>query len=441
MSENDLYITMSIISFILPVLILDIEKVIRVRIISTLISCFVVYYVFLEVLFPIYFSVLAYGILLLFMYITTSDFTTSLVYFLTVNLILNVSWYCSFGILLSFAGENGIVFPFGGLDYREILIGYTIQFVIIMAQSLFLRKYLNTTNKNVMQKIMSSSLWLKIVMLSIPIGIELVTALFLAIPEMAYHHLRMGALVIVFLMIYLIGMVALKIKITQQKEYLALTAAQQENLERQNKSLKGLKHDFNNMLISIQFFLQKNDYSGLAEYMQDIGMMVDDDISLELPEIRNMPIKGLLLAKLLQARDSGVRINMEATEIIDQIPVSTAKCVRILGVILDNAMEAAQESEDATVDIFIYSQNKRLHFLVMNTMKRSNDVDIETLYQPGYSSKGSGRGYGLYNIRKLVKNDNKLAFQSSIVNGSFIAKFSILENNKGSEIYEETVCH
>ncbi|MBC1372008.1 GHKL domain-containing protein [Listeria booriae] len=441
MSENTLFVMMFLISFILPILILNIEKAASVLIISILFSCFALYTVFLESPFPAYFSAVAYGILILTLYIVTKDSMISLMYFLTINLILNVSWYCSFGILLSVVGQDGIDFPFAGLSFKEIMVGYIVQFFVILAQSLFLRKYLNRANMEIIQKIMNDSLGLKIAMLSIPVGIELVTALFLAIPAIAYYHLRMGALIVIFLMIYLIGMLALKMKIDQQKVYLALTAMQQEDLERQNKSLKGLKHDFNNILISIHFFLQKHDYSGLGEYMQDIDMMMDEDISLELPEIRNMPIKGLLLAKLFQARASDVQINVEATEIIDQIPVSLVKCVRILGVILDNAIEAARESEDATVDVLIYSQNKRLHFLVMNTMKKGSDLDLEVIHQPGYSNKGNERGYGLYNIHQLVKSDKKLEFRSSVLDGRFIAKFSILENNKGSELYEKTVCH
>ncbi|EUJ42764.1 sensor histidine kinase [Listeria riparia] len=441
MSENTLFVMMFLIHFILPVLILRIEKVTQVLLVSLLLVYFATNYVFFGSFFPVYLSILSYGFLILSLYMVTNDTLVSLMYFLTINLILNVSWYCSFGILLSVLGQDGVVFPFAGLSSKEITLGYIVQFLIIVLQSLFLRKYLNQVNIEIMRNLMDNSLWLKIVMLGLPVSIELVTSLFLVIPEMEYHHLRMGALVIVFLMIYLVGMLALKIKISQQKAYLALTTMQQERLERQNKSLKGLKHDFNNILISIHFYLQKSDYRGLGEYMQDIGMMMDDDISLDLPEIRNTPIKGLLLAKLFQARAGGVQVNIEATEIIDQIPVSTAKCVRILGIILDNAIEAALESEEATVDILMYSQNKRLYFLVMNTMKRGCDLDIEAIYEPGYSSKGSERGYGLYNLYQLVKSEKKLAFQSSIVNGSFVAKFSIIENIRGSEAHEKTVCH
>lgn len=444
MQEDTLFAIMMLLYFIVPIIILNVNYFVTVLnmgiLIIALATCLLFFanqpYVLINTNLIIHLG------FVFVLYIQTRDSIITLVYAITVNIILNLSWYCSFGILISMEGRNNIVFPYGSLTTVEIVVGYALQFIFIIIQSALMKNYLENNDRESLKRLITNYAAMRNLIFCLPILIEMATLFIFLVPAVHYLYSVIVTLIMVFLFIYFLGIIALKIKFNQQEELLTVISTQHESLEKRNAHLNGLKHDFKNMIISINLFVEQSDYKGLAGYIRDIDSIINykTEAGIELPEVKNLAVKGLLLAKLVQAEAMGIIVNIRVIEAIVDIKVNTAKCIRIMGIVLDNAIEAAAESEEKTIDILIYRKQYKIIFLIVNSVQDAKKIDMDALYSPRYSSKGEDRGYGLYNINRIIKSEKRLEFQPTIKEKQFIVKFIIHEGEKEVQSHEKVIC-
>lgn len=80
---------------------------------------------------------------------------------------------------------------------------------------------------------------------------------------------------------------------------------------------------------------------------------------------------------------------------------------RILGVLLDNAIEASSECSEKIINITFRNdmRNNRQLILIENTYN-NKDVDTEKIFQKGISEKENHTGLGLWEVRKIIKKNN-----------------------------------
>src|SRR5699024_123874 len=82
---------------------------------------------------------------------------------------------------------------------------------------------------------------------------------------------------------------------------------------------------------------------------------------------------------------------------------------RILGILLDNAIEASLECEEKLINLTFRedSRNSRQLIIVENTYK-NKDVDTEKIFEKGVSEKEEHSGLGLWEVRKIVKKNKNI---------------------------------
>ena len=68
----------------------------------------------------------------------------------------------------------------------------------------------------------------------------------------------------------------------------------------------------------------------------------------------------------------------------------------------DNAFEAAEETEDKYVEIFTKNLDNEGILIEISNSTNNKDVDIEKIYQKGYSTKTEHTGIGLWEVKKIV---------------------------------------
>ena len=82
---------------------------------------------------------------------------------------------------------------------------------------------------------------------------------------------------------------------------------------------------------------------------------------------------------------------------------------RILGILLDNAIEAADECDEKNV--YVHIRNDKRHnrqlLIVENTYKDKN-INTDKIYEKNYSTKPQNTGLGLWEVRQLLKRNNNL---------------------------------
>ena len=204
-----------------------------------------------------------------------------------------------------------------------------------------------------------------------------------------------------------------------QQEYM-------EHIEAQQTGMRKFKHDYKNILLSVGSLVNEEDWDGLKRYMPKVNaassIITKDEFALEsLSKIKIPEIKGLLAEKLMLAQniDIGIHTTFEAHEEIEHIHIDSVALVRMLGIILDNAIEELTDLGAGKLLVACYNDGDGITFSVQNSC-RPNKPPIRELKQLGYSSKGEGRGLGLNNLEELVAaHTGRLSLQTNISYGNF----------------------
>lgn len=179
------------------------------------------------------------------------------------------------------------------------------------------------------------------------------------------------------------------------------------DLEESHRSLRTLKHDYINILASFKLYIDANDMPGLEKYyyneLSEINkyMLDQDRLINDLQNILVSEVKGILAYKCAEAAGKGVAVHIEARESIGGFGVSTAVVCQILGILLDNAIEAITEADEKTLRIALFTNPKSKTFIIQNTW-RKRDIPLNKIFDLGYSTKGEDRGVGLHTLRQYT---------------------------------------
>ena len=200
-----------------------------------------------------------------------------------------------------------------------------------------------------------------------------------------------------------------------------------EELERQQIAVQKFKHDYQNILLSMRAFIQEKDWAGLEQYFSSKIAVASEAITRDsfalqaLCKIKVQEIKSILAAKLMVAQNTniGIQTTFEANEEIDNIPIDSIVLVRMLGIILDNAIEALEELNGGKLFVGCYTWEGGITFVVQNTCR----PDLPPLYellQAGFSTKGEKRGLGLSNLAEIADSCPNVMLETKIEKDRFI---------------------
>lgn len=162
-----------------------------------------------------------------------------------------------------------------------------------------------------------------------------------------------------------------------------------------------------------------------------LGENVNDDEKL-LMDVQSIPtggLRGILYSKLLVIKEQEIsfdlvvsrKINYNLVNSIDDYTL-TAIC-RILGVLLDNAIEEVKYLKDKYIMIELYDEDSNIVISITNNYE--GYVDIDSINNPGVSTKGKTHGYGLSLVQKLVRENKKIQHSSEFFEDNFMQKIKI----------------
>ncbi len=155
----------------------------------------------------------------------------------------------------------------------------------------------------------------------------------------------------------------------------------------------------------------------------------DEKLLNKVQKIPNGGLRGIIYSKLLILETKKIPFELLVdkkitNEKIGQIDERTLTHVcQILGVLLDNAIDASSELDDAYVIIEIYDDQKTVNISISNGYE--GYIDLESMDVMGVSKKGENRGYGLPFVNYLVSKDAKLEKNSEITEDSFTQTIKI----------------
>ena len=200
---------------------------------------------------------------------------------------------------------------------------------------------------------------------------------------------------------------------------LASTTQKLQNAEEYNKTLsilhdsvRGFKHDFDNIVTTIGGYVKTNDMEGLKKYyvqLEDDCQKVNSLYILNPKLINNPGVYSLLTTKYHEAEEKGIKVNMSLLLDLSKLNMKIYEFTRILGILLDNAIEASDESEEKVINIVFRddAKNHRQLIIVENTYK-DKTVDTEKIFNKGFSGKENHTGLGLWEVRKILNKSKNV---------------------------------
>ena len=216
---------------------------------------------------------------------------------------------------------------------------------------------------------------------------------------------------------------AKQIQLEQLQEYT-------NNLEQLYMDMRKFRHDYINILSSMAGFMEEENIKGLQEYFDNHIYPLNDKINSNnyklglLKNIKITEIKGLIATKLIRAQELGVDINIDITEEITEIDMDIIDLVRCLGILLDNAIEAAIKSKEKIVNLGMINKGKSVIILIINSCE-NNIGPIAQLFKEGYSTKGNGRGLGLSTFKNTIDTYSNIVVDTEIENNKFVQCLNI----------------
>ncbi len=198
-------------------------------------------------------------------------------------------------------------------------------------------------------------------------------------------------------------------------------------------SIRGFKHDFHNIVQSIGGYADRGDLEGLRVYyrqlLQDCGRT--NNLTALNPEVINNPaIYNVLATKYHKADEIGVQINLGIFIDLNEIEkyMKIYEFTRILGILLDNAIEAASECENKVIHVsFRKEQNRRRLLVIIDNTYKNKDINVDKIYEKDFStkSKNTNSGLGLWEVRQILKKNNNLNLYTTKSEEFFSQQFEI----------------
>ena len=206
-----------------------------------------------------------------------------------------------------------------------------------------------------------------------------------------------------------------------------------KNYESDIEEQRTMIHETRNELMTIKSKI--NDKEKEAEIIKYIDSIMGDKVSSKMSKyskFKYLPsngIKGFFYYKFIEAEKRDVKVSVNISKKIEnsflgKIDTSNFKdLVRIIGVYLDNAIDASSESKEKKLGIEIYLIKKDIEIIISNTFE--NEINTEKLGKEKFTTKGKNRGHGLLLVRHILNNNSNIEVSNEIINNLYIQKIKI----------------
>lgn len=208
-----------------------------------------------------------------------------------------------------------------------------------------------------------------------------------------------------------------------------------EELERTNLDMRAFKHDYINILSSLTGYIEENDMVGLRNVFENKITPIGNDFLKSstrlsfLSHIKIPELKSLFSSKIIYAENQGVHVFIDIVDDVTSFPMDIIDLVRVLGIFLTNATEELlnlEQKDKLCLNLGIVKKSGSTLILIQNTTAASSEM-LASIYEAGYSTKGKGRGLGLYTARNIIGNYPNIVHSTSIQDGMFIQSLEFFD--------------
>lgn len=191
-----------------------------------------------------------------------------------------------------------------------------------------------------------------------------------------------------------------------------------QRLNKQYEAIRRERHDIKNMLLSIQGYVEAGESKQASAMLHKIlqnGPLNKSYGSIDhaLVKIKDSWLRNLIKEKAYQVVERGIPLSIDVNAEIDQLPGSDIINARIIGILLDNALEATAKQRQPFIQVALLKRSEGHYQLVVcNSLEQA--FDINKAVSLGKTNKKGHHGIGLANLTKLVNDDDHYSFDAEV---------------------------
>ena len=199
--------------------------------------------------------------------------------------------------------------------------------------------------------------------------------------------------------------------------------------------LKGFRHDFGNIITSLNLAIEEENIEDIKRIQRDVleecyGQLQKEEYTgFDLGNIRDSALRSILSRGWIYAEEMGVKLTFETEDIIEKVPMRLLDLVRTVGILVNNAIEAAKMSQEKEVQIAVFNMPNGVHLIIKNSIS-DEPINWNKLYEKGFSTKGDRRGMGLAIVKNLIGEYAAIFLETELINGRFTQSLVIGEKGR-----------
>ena len=188
------------------------------------------------------------------------------------------------------------------------------------------------------------------------------------------------------------------------------------------------RHEYKNQLAVLRCLTKEKKVKEKIDEILEDNINIEGEVIHQLKQLPKGGIKGLMYYKVAIGQKKKVKItadvSLETKSILNQLTEQEIRIVcKLIGIYLDNAIEAAEETRKKNLLIEVYELSNKVCFVFSNTFKKKDNFNDRN--KKGVTTKGEGHGNGLYFASKLIEENNFLEAKQDVVDGYYIQQLII----------------
>lgn len=204
-----------------------------------------------------------------------------------------------------------------------------------------------------------------------------------------------------------ISVIALLFAVVLLSRQQALEQAQQladmrevyyQSVQREQAQARRLRHDLRNHLTALSGLLARGDAAGAADYVH--ALQADAGVAAGTRWCENDTVNVVLAAKSHDAAESGLELSFEGV-LPAALPIAAPDLCALFGNALDNAIEAARESDDKRILVRARADKGLLMLRVVNACAGERRRTADGLFGTTKADT-SQHGFGLRSMREIA---------------------------------------
>ena len=188
--------------------------------------------------------------------------------------------------------------------------------------------------------------------------------------------------------------------------------------------IRGFRHDYAGMLVSMQMAIDSKNLQEIDRVYNEVLVKANHKLRsdkytyFDLNNIEDSALRSLVAQSIIYARNNGVEFTLEVKDTITKLPIELLDLVRIMSILLNNAVEGSADSYKKQMEVAVIKMETETVIVIQNSCKMTMTPSGD-LFALGFSTKGRNRGIGLNNVKELLDKYNNIILETEMEGSTF----------------------